>query len=148
MDTQDYPDAFYLGLEETPDDAATLNVLADWYEESGDASAASCLRWSARRGYAPFTYHRENSPLTKESDLFEEGWCWWVVENYRGSNWGEPDGCRLPRELWERLRHRFDYSPSVFKDYPSRRDAYEALFAAWRIFAPSGRAPREKERRR
>ena len=33
------------------------------------------------------------------------------------------------------FRHGFDYDPAVFKEYPTRQAAYEALIAVWPLLA-------------
>ena len=33
--------------------------------------------------------------------------------------------------VFEPLPHTFEFTPSVFKQYPTRRAAYEALFVVW-----------------
>ena len=55
--------AFYLALDETPGDPATLAALADWYEEQGQADHAACVRWTLRRRRFPFCYRREGAEL-------------------------------------------------------------------------------------
>jgi hypothetical protein len=131
MPQRDPLDAFYLVLDDSPGDPLTTQALADWYEEQGNSTAAACLRWALRRGRWPFRYFR-HGPLRVASDAWHEGWCWWVREDMASAReWGYPRECCLPLVVWERLRHSFDYDPGTFKQYPSRRAAYEALFAAW-----------------
>ena len=73
---------------------------------------------------------------------WKDGWYWWVIEEM---NWAEDKACRLPPKLWNRLVHSFPYEPSVFKEYPTLRSAYEALFEAWPAFAPIKRVIRKRE---
>ena len=143
MDTPHLPDAFYLGLDESPGDTTTLFALADWYEEQGDLDRASCVRWTIRRGLHPHRFDKASSnrkPILGRSA--NDGWYWWAED---APNDCEVTTCRLPSELWNRLRHSFRYVPSVFKDYPTRRDAYESLFEAWPLFAPARRVARGRE---
>jgi uncharacterized protein (TIGR02996 family) len=138
MPTRDSPDAFYLALDESPGDPVTTLALADWYEEQGNSRAADCLRWAAENARWPFQY-RKGGPVKVFSQKFHEGWYWWAVADSSAdldwgaeADWGHPRECRLPRPTWERLKYISPgYQPSVFKEYPSRRAAYEALFDAW-----------------
>jgi hypothetical protein len=129
-------DGFFLALDEHPADELTSQALADWYEEHGQAAAATCLRWAARHSRRPFLYRRLDNVLTIEPGKdFREGWYWWGVQHqFHGGDWGHPAECRLPPRLWELLPHTFPHRPSVFKQYPARRAAYEALIAAWAAF--------------
>ena len=125
--------AFYLTLDESPGDVATLLALSDWYDEHDDAVAAECIRWSARRKRWPFRYERAGSLSVAGAD-WHEGWYWWGHDDPdRGSDWGHPDQCRLPLRLWRQLRHGdpWNHTPAVFKEYPTVQLAYEALIAAW-----------------
>jgi uncharacterized protein (TIGR02996 family) len=126
--------ALYLALDEAPGDTFTTMALADWYEEHGNLDAAECLRWSIARKRWPFRYTKSGG-LSVSSDAWHSGWLWWALDdrNY-GRNWGHPPECRLPVALWTRLPHDFTYTPAVFKEYKTRREAYEALFAAWPAF--------------
>ncbi len=131
MTGHDPVSAFYLVLEESPGDTATLLALSDWYEEHGDLTAADCIRWSARRKRYPFRYHLDG-PLTVAGVSWHDGWYWWANDDGRfGADWGHTQECRLPRRLWALLRHSQDYQPLVFKEYETLRQAYEALIAAW-----------------
>jgi uncharacterized protein (TIGR02996 family) len=123
--------AFYAALDENPADHVTLLALADWYEEQDQSPAAECLRWLASHGYRPFLY-RVNGGLTVSSEVWHDGWFWWAVdEPYHARDWGHPPNCRLPRLVWLKLRHTFNYEPAVFKEYSSRQAAYEALIDIW-----------------
>jgi uncharacterized protein (TIGR02996 family) len=131
MTGHDPVSAFYLVLEESPGDTATLLALSDWYEEHGDLSAAECVRWSARRKRWPFRYWRDG-PLSVASADWHDGWFWWTTDDpHYGTDWGHPQECRLPQKLWISLRHSIPYSPLVVKEYQTVREAYEALVAAW-----------------
>lgn len=145
MSGPDPLEAFYLALEESPGDRATLLALADWHDEQGDTNAATCLRWVVSRGRCPFRYRmgaiRANSPY------FHDGWYWWTVEDRHGSDWGHTSECRLPRKLWQHLRHSFDFDPLVCKQYATVRDAYEVLLEAWPRAQPLERSVRPPERR-
>ena len=146
MDTPHLPDAFYLGLDESPGDMTTLCALADWYEEQGDLSSASCIRWTIRRGLHPVRFDRDTSkPKTARGNSFNDGWYWWVIDE---PDWSEEKACRLPPELWNRLARSLPYVPRVFKDYPTRRAAYEALFEVWPTYAPRHRVARGREEAR
>jgi len=126
---------FYLALEENPDDRVTLLALADWYEEQDEPAAACCLRWAVGRDFWPFCYCASTG-LTVSSGAWHDGWFWWAVdEPYHGRDWGHAPNCRLPRDVWGKLRHTFDYDPAVFKEYPTRRAAYEALIDVWLLAA-------------
>jgi hypothetical protein len=58
--------------------------------------------------------------------------CGWAkADPGYGDNWGHPPSCRLPPRVWLLLRHTFDYSPAVFKEYKTIKDAWEELFAVW-----------------
>jgi hypothetical protein len=128
-------DAFYLALTEQPGDKVTILALADSYEERGIVETAECLRWLLEKGRVPFRYCKKDAGLTVEGRGWHDGWFWWAVaERHLGQDWGYPPGCRLPPRLWDRLPHQFAYSPSVFKEYPTCRAAYEAVFAAWPAF--------------
>jgi hypothetical protein len=134
------PDSFYLALDENPGDLLTVQALADWYEENGEANAASCLRWLAVRERWPFRFQKEGGPVTiAAARTWNDGWFWWAVEDpWTGYDWGHPEQCRLPQGLWDRLRHGFTHQPRVFKEYPTRRAAYETLFTAWPAFRRRG----------
>ena len=134
--------AFYLALDETPGEPLTVQALADWYEELDQLDAASCLRWAARRGRWPFRYRRGDPNVVVSSDNFNDGWYWWAVDDPvtgYGRDWGHPRSCWLPRQLWDRLKHLSDHGVLVVKQFPSIRQAYEALFDVWPRFAPSER---------
>jgi uncharacterized protein (TIGR02996 family) len=138
-------DAFYLVLAELPGDIATLLALSDWYDEQGDAGAAECIRWCARRKRWPFRYPAGS--LTVASSEFRDGWFWWTCgEGARGDDWGFPAECRLPPRLWRQLRHSHPYTPAVYKQYETMRQAYEALIAAWPLVQPIEPGPRRRER--
>jgi hypothetical protein len=136
MPDYDALDAFYRALEECPGDAATLAALADWYEEYDQGPSAACLRWTAEQQRWPFQYWR-NGPVIYSIRSWQEGWYWWADEEQSFSrSSGIPGHCRLPPPLWQHLGHRLGFPPSLFKDYPTLREAYEALFAAWRKGQP------------
>jgi hypothetical protein len=143
MSESDPLQAFYLVMDENPGDPVTLLVLADWYEEHDQADTADCLRWAVRRGYRPFLY-RADGGLTVSSPVWHDGWFWWSIDDpYRGRDWGHDDGCRLPASVWKELPHTFNYDPAVFKEYPTRRDAFEALIAIWPLVTASERTTKE-----
>jgi hypothetical protein len=122
--------ALYLGLDASPGDKVTLYALADWYEENGWADAAAAIRWTIRRGLFPFRYSRD-AGLSVFREAWHEGWYWWANDGPDGSEWGYPTSCCLPHGVWQRLAHGFAHPPSIFKEYPSQRDAYETLFDVW-----------------
>jgi uncharacterized protein (TIGR02996 family) len=137
--TESELDAFYLALAEQPGDKVTTLALADWHDERGSAETAACLRWLLEKGCVPFRYVKEESGLTVAGRAWHDGWFWWVVaDRHPDGGWGYPLACRLPARLWDRLPHSFAYSPSVFKEYPTCRAAYEAVFAAWPAFRRRG----------
>ena len=143
MNTLLLPDAFYLTLDETPDDRPTLCALADWFEDQGDLSSSTCVRWTIRRGIYPIHFDRDASEtITERGVSWHDGWYWWVIDR---PNYAPEKSARLPPALWNLLSHSFRYAPSVFKEYPTRRAAYEALFDAWPLFAPSNRVARKRE---
>jgi len=142
----DAPTAFYLALEDEPHDAVTLQALADWYDDQGDADAAACLRWAVRRGLGPYRY-RKGAGLTIASEGWHDGWLWWATDDPDfGRDWGHPPSCRLPSAVWKRLRHTFGYPPAVFKEYPTSREAYEALIDAWARVRPDALEAAGRER--
>jgi uncharacterized protein (TIGR02996 family) len=146
MSAPDPLSAFYLALEDVPDDRLTLLALADWYEEEGGPDAADCLRWTVRNAVWPFRYS-VNSGLSVSSAVWHDGWFWWSVdEPFHGRDWGHDPHCLLPAAVWQKLRHTFNYDPAVFKEYPTRRSAYEALIEAWpRVGAVVDREPFVRE---
>ena len=121
--------ALYAELEENPTDVVTLHALADWLEENDQDKPAACVRWLAEMGKVPFYYTRK-SDILHHFDGWKDGWYWWATARER-KGWGYPKACRLPRTLWGRMKHTFDYDPAVFKEYPSVRAAIEAVIAAW-----------------
>jgi hypothetical protein len=135
--------SLYLALDETPGDSLTLNALADAYEDLGDQNAVSCVRWTITRKKFPFLF-RADLGLSVNSKTFTDGWVWWAVDSsittaarfYATPDLGHPNSCRLPRRIWERLRHTFDADPRFVKEYPNQRTAYEALIDIWPIVAP------------
>jgi uncharacterized protein (TIGR02996 family) len=128
--------AFFLSLDERPGDHVTLLALADWYEEQGQSNNANCLRWTVRNAVYPFRYRRDGG-LTVSTESWHDGWYWWAYnDTHYGKDWGHPLHCRLPLHVWNRLRHNFNYAPSVVKQYPTLRDAYEAMFEAWPLVGP------------
>jgi hypothetical protein len=128
--------AFYLALEDDPGDQVTLLALADWYEEHDQLAAADALRWTVQHGRRPYCYPADGG-LTVSSPEWHLGWFWWAVEDaVHTRDWGHPPHCRLPRTVWEKLRHSFRHRPAVFKEYPRVRDAYEALIDAWPRVGP------------
>jgi hypothetical protein len=123
--------AFFLSLDESPGDQVTLLALADWYEEQDQSDNAGCLRWLAATGLYPFHYWRDGG-LAKNSRDWHDGWYWWALDHpSAGADWGHPLYCRLPEQVWRKLRRTFEFEELVFKEYPTRRAAYEALFEAW-----------------
>jgi uncharacterized protein (TIGR02996 family) len=125
--------AFYAALDDNPADQVTLLALADWFEEQDRSDAAACLRWAARHGYRPFHYHRDAGLPFNGAD-WHDGWFWWARSNPSfGRDWGHETTCRLPDSVWMKLRHSFKYHPAVFKEYPTRQAAYEALIAVWPV---------------
>jgi len=130
----------YLALEETPSDELTLMALADCYLEEGLPDASMCLRWAITRGRTPFQY--TNGSLSVNTDSMKHGHWWWSFDD-RGviaGDWGYPAACRLPRGMWKQLPHNFDYTPAVFKQYSTVREAYEALIYAWPLAPAYDRA--------
>ncbi len=108
----------------------TLLALADWYEEQDQHEWAVSLRWTVRHGRYPFRCRRAG--LKKFGHEWREGWYWWAIDDpIYGRDWGHPQHCRLPREVWQPLQHTLPDPPAVFKDYPTQQAAYEALFEAW-----------------
>lgn len=136
MDTTNLPDGFYLALDEKPSDLHTILVLADWYDDQANTTASSCLRWLSRRSLFPYKYRKSDSRLNVHGPSWNDDWVWWCHEGQTQDGWGYPRTCRLPRDLWVLLPHHFAYPPSVFKEYPTRRQAYEALFSAWAMLSP------------
>jgi hypothetical protein len=131
MSDTDALQAFYLVLDENPGDQVTLLALAGWYEEHDQPIAADCLRWAARHSAWPFRY-RANGGLIVSSAVWHDGWFWWAIDDpFRGRDWGHEPNCRLPAPVWNELRHTFNYDPAVFKEYPTRRAAFEALIEVW-----------------
>ena len=94
-------EAMNVALDLDPSDQDTRRVLADWYEEDGDAAMADGLRWMAENGRYAVRLYGE--------------WSWW---SFRAA--GHP--ASLP--LWV---HRQTTNPS---NYPSRRAAEESLCRA------------------
>jgi uncharacterized protein (TIGR02996 family) len=139
---------FYLAIEDDPDDRVSLLALADWFEEHDELVAADCLRWTVKYGRRPYCYPADGG-LTVSSPDWHVGWFWWAVDDAAHTrDWGYPSHCRLPRTVWARLRHGFRHAPSVFKEYPSVRAAYEALIDVWEFAAPiERRTPAREERR-
>jgi uncharacterized protein (TIGR02996 family) len=124
-------DSLYLTLDAEPGDRVTMLALADWYEEHDQPDAADCLRWTVEGRLWPFLYRRDGA-MAVCCQTWHDRWFWWAVSDKDyGRDWGHAPECRLPFALWKRLKHTFKYDPAVFKEYPSRRAAYEALFAAW-----------------
>jgi hypothetical protein len=131
---------FYLALDEDPGDPVTHMALADWYEENDNLDAAESLRWIVDRRRWPFLYRKKGGGVRVEAEAWHDGWYWWAQDDISyGNDWGHGNWCRLPRLLWKNLPHTFNYNPAVFKEYETRRAAYEALFRAW---------PKYKNRRR
>ncbi|MFO0877658.1 MAG: hypothetical protein U0840_09905 [Gemmataceae bacterium] len=144
MHTADELTGLYLALEEMPGDPVTLLVLADYYSELGEPEASACLRWIVAHGRHPFRFRR--GLLTMQSAAWTEDWYWWAIDDVSwGRNWGHPLECRLPPRLWRLLRHSFDYTPAVFKQYPTVRQAYEALLEAWPLAPLSERGLTRRE---
>jgi hypothetical protein len=132
--------AFYLALDETPGDPLTVQALADWYEELDQLDAASCLRWTARRGRFPFKFRRDDPNVVIPATAMTDGWYWWAkVTHDFGRDWGHPRNCWLPEPLWAQLTNLSDHHVSIVKHFPTIQQAYEALFDAWPRFAPSQR---------
>src|SRR5262245_9864058 len=130
---------FYHALKETPGDPVTLLALADWFEDNGQPDSASCVRWTLRRKRFPFEFHRNEGGLLNDSPTWHDGWFWWTTSEIYGSDWGHPVTCRLPTDLWKRLKNHLPHDVSVMKHFPSLQAAYEALFDAWPLFPPSVR---------
>jgi hypothetical protein len=133
--------ALFAELEANPGDTLTLNALADWFEENDQAKPAECVRWLAEAGKVPFHY-TEESDIIHHFEGWKVGWYWWTTANER-RGWGYPKACRLPRTLWSRMTHTFDYDPKVFKEYPTVRGAIEAVIAAWKRRPP--KPPKKKD---
>src|SRR5262245_29400774 len=133
-------DALYKALDDKPDDQVTIRALADWYEEHDNQDAAECLRWTAEEKKHPFLYKKRGGGVSVSCKTWHDKWLWWAIfkegEHEYGNDWGHSPECRLPPGLWDKIKHTFDYDPAVFKEYPSRRAAYEALFEAWPAFRP------------
>ena len=121
--------ALFAELEEAPCDIATLRALADWLEDDDQPKPAECVRWLADTGKVPFKYALQEEIMYR-FDGWRRGWFWWTTGIQR-PNWGYPKSCRLPRMLWQPMKHTFDYDPMVFKEYPTVRAAIEAVMAAW-----------------
>jgi hypothetical protein len=121
--------ALYTALEQNPSDAVTLLALADVYEEVEDLNAAECLRWTVQRKKRPFRYDPDQRMKVTYTG-WHKGWYWWARLG-DGYHWGHPVACRLPITVWRQLSHTFKYNPRVFKEYPSLRQAYEALYQIW-----------------
>src|SRR5262249_43937310 len=85
----DDQDVLYLALEEKPGDKVTMLALADWLEEHGHESDATCIRWAAERGRVPYSYQPDTLKVTYEE--WGTGWFWWAVDDPGyGSDWGHP----------------------------------------------------------
>jgi hypothetical protein len=137
MSGPDALSAFFAELDDNPADQVTLLALADWFEEQDRLDAAACLRWAARHRYRPFHYRRDGGMSVTGSD-WRDGWFWWAKDDQAvGWEWGHEPTCRLPGVVWRKLKHSFQHEPLVFKDYPSRQAAYEALIAAWPLVVPA-----------
>ena len=129
MDEAFIPNALYAELEVNPGDALTLLALADWFEENDLAKPSECVRWLAEMGKVPFRY-TSDAEIIHHFEAWKDGWYWWTTAASR-KGWGYPKSCRLPRTLWGRMAHTFDYPPRVFKEYPTVRGAIEAVILAW-----------------
>ena len=128
--------AFFLALEEEPGDQVTLLALADWYEEHNQPGAGEALRWTVQHGRRPYCFPADGG-LTVSSQDWHIGWFWWAVDDAaHARDWGHPRSCQLPRTLWGKLRHNIRYTPSVFKEYATVREAYEALIDVWPLIGP------------
>jgi hypothetical protein len=126
--------ALYAALEADPGDAVTLNALADWFEENDQDKPAECVRWIAEMGKVPFHYTAE-ADIIHHYEGWKDGWYWWTTAGEK-KGWGYPKACRLPRTLWGRMKHTFEYDPAVFKEYPTVRGAIEAVIAVWKRRPP------------
>src|SRR5262249_1881517 len=133
---------FFLALEADPGDVVTMKALADWYEDHSHPLEAACLRWLIERKRWPYRYERQSGQVNVSCRTWNDNWMWWALDTRSyGGDWGHPAECRLPDELWKHLPHSFKYDPAVFKEYPTCRAAYQAVFAAWPRFPPASRGP-------
>jgi len=120
----------YDALEASPGDPVSLRALADWYEEHDEARRASCYRWLAAEHKAPYKYHAD-SDLRHHHSEWHDGWYWWTTGEKLKDDWGYSAGCALPDRVWKKLRHEFSYNPLVFKEYPTVREALNAVVRVW-----------------
>jgi uncharacterized protein (TIGR02996 family) len=131
-------EALWSALEADPTDRLVLLALADWFEEQGDVVAAECLRWGHARRKRPFQYF-STSKIRYHYEKWGEGWYWWARQP-DVKLWQIPATCGLTNRLWKELAHTFDYDPVTFKEYRTRRGAYEALIEGWRRHATRPKA--------
>jgi hypothetical protein len=111
-------------------DPTRLAELARWYEAHGRPEAAACVRWVLESNRRPFCYSRR-APLAQHSEVWHQGWYWWATDKPgTATDWGHPTQCRLPHDLWLRLRHSLPYNPLVFKEFATLQIAFEALIEA------------------
>jgi len=111
----------FAALEEREPDPTAQAALADWYEEHGDAEAAACVRWLARRGARP--------GVNEHQTIF--GRFFWEREGPDPILNDPP--AQLPERLWLAAGDNDEPHPvGSFKSYKTAEAAYRALLAAWK----------------
>lgn len=118
-------DALHRALDDRPRDQGLRLVLADRYDELGDADTAECLRWCAAKGREPFA-------------VSDPKWSWatWTADHIH-------DRSEVPGCLAAMIRGKTDpvfSNQGVLVGSRNRRSAEAKLAAAWRRLPPGGRA--------
>jgi hypothetical protein len=107
-------ETFFADLEKNPEDWKVRGVLADWYEDSGRADLAGCLRWMVNHKKRP--YHGSSKVFTWfNADTVEPGL-------------GDPES-DIPGAVYQLLSGGEE--SANHKAFPNLRAAEEAFQAAW-----------------
>lgn len=139
-----------LALDQDPSNLDLRLILADAYEDAGEAEVARFWRWVHREKRSPHTGKIGLSPIGVEGTEKFEAW-WWTRDSnceYLHSDKFEyplqatlpisvfdllPWPMQDPWDAWTRCNSR------VWKYYPSWLAAMEAALAAWQRLPYEGR---------
>lgn len=115
-----------------PDNWVLRGILADWYEDAGEGMKAECLAWSSQN------HKRAHQEKRKGSDNTEVPLFVWFDASKVAPNLGDTES-DLPGELFKHLGGGKAVANHML--YKTRREAEEALVAAWVAARAAGWTP-------
>jgi uncharacterized protein (TIGR02996 family) len=113
-------ESFYEDLGRNPEDWKVRSVMADWFEDNANPTAAECLRWMIKHKKRP--YHGSSGTFT------------WFNADSIDPGLGDPES-DIPGVLYQHLKGQ---ETAHHKTYDKLRTAEEDFVAAWTLARQGG----------